>query len=70
MEEFVRITKPGGHIIFNTRAETYPDQELREKVESLSASGAWEMVDQSPIFRSYYFIEPDVTSQVYVFKIL
>ncbi len=69
MDEFVRITKPGGHVIFNTRAETYPEQELKRKVDALSDAGAWELVDQSPIFRSYYLIEPEVTSQVYVFKI-
>jgi SAM-dependent methyltransferase len=69
MDEFIRITRPGGHIIFNTRAETYPDQPLKEKVEELSALGLWNEVDRSPVFRSYYFIEPDVTAQVYVFKV-
>jgi SAM-dependent methyltransferase len=69
MDEFVRITKPGGHIIFNTRAETYPEQELKQKVDELTKAGAWELVDQSPIFRSYYLIEPDVTSQVHVYKV-
>ncbi|SLN73114.1 ubiquinone/menaquinone biosynthesis methyltransferase [Roseovarius albus] len=69
MDEFVRITKPGGHVIFNTRAETYSEQELKQKVDDLMNTGAWTLVDQSPIFRSYYFIEPDVTSQVYVFQV-
>ncbi len=69
MDEFVRITRPGGHIIFNTRAETYGEQELKQKVDALTKAGAWELVDQSPVFCSYYFIEPDVTSQVYVFKV-
>jgi len=68
--EFVRITKPGGHIIFNTRAETYPEQKLKEKVDALTASGVWKLVDQTPIFQSYYFIEPNVTSQVYVFQVV
>ncbi len=69
MDEFIRITKPGGYIIFNTRAETYPKQELKEKVDGLTNAGAWKLVDLSPIFRSYYFIEPDVKSQVYVFQV-
>ncbi len=69
LDEFVRITKPGGHVIFNTRAETYPEQDLKAKVDALTVAGAWSLIDQSPIFRSYYFIEPDVTSQVYVFKV-
>ena len=69
MDEFVRITQPGGHIIFNTRAETYPEQELKKKDDGLTQAGAWELVDQSPVFRSYYLIEPDVTSQVYVYEV-
>ncbi len=69
LDEFIRITRSGGHVIFNTRAETYPEQDLKSKVEELSASGAWKLVDQTPVFRSYYLIEPDVTSQVYVFQV-
>jgi SAM-dependent methyltransferase len=68
MDEFVRITRSGDHIIFNIRAETYP--ELKQKVDALPETGAWKMVDQSLIFRSYYFVEPDVTSKVCVFKVL
>jgi len=70
MDEFVRITRSGGHIIFNIRAETYPEQELKQAVDAFSETGAWKMVDQSLIFRSYDFIEPDVTSKAHVFKVL
>ena len=69
LDEFIRITRSGGHVIFNTRAETYPEQDLKTKIDELSASGARKLVDQTPIFRSYYLIEPDVTSQVYVFQV-
>ncbi len=69
LDEFVRVTRSGGHIIFNTRAETYPGQDLRVKVEELEATKKWVLVDQSPIFRSYYLVEPDVTSQIYVFQV-
>jgi SAM-dependent methyltransferase len=69
MDEFIRIAKPGGYIIFNTRAETYPKQELKEKVDALTHACVWTLVDKSPIFRSYYFIEPEITSQVYVFQV-
>ncbi len=69
LDEFVRVTRCGGHIVFNTRAETYPGQDLRVKVEELEATKKWVLVDQSPIFRSYYLVEPDVTSQIYVFQV-
>ena len=69
LDEFIRITRSEGHVVFNTRAETYAQQGLKEKVESLTAMGKWVLVDQSPIFQSFYLIEPDLTSQVFVFRV-
>jgi hypothetical protein len=69
LDEFVRITRPGGHIVFNTRADTYAKQDLKGKVDSLTAAGAWKAITQTPVFQSYYLIEPDVSSQVLVFEV-
>jgi SAM-dependent methyltransferase len=69
LDEFVRVTRSGGHVVFNTRAETYAKQDLKNKVEEIEATGKWLLAERSPIFRSYYLVEPDVTSQVYVFKV-
>ena len=69
LEEFVRVTHPGGHVIFNTRADTYDTQDLKTTVDDLSAAGAWVEVERSKVFRSYYFVEPEVFSQVFVFKV-
>ncbi len=69
VDEFVRITRPGGHIIFSTRAETYREQPLKGKVDALSESGAWRLLDRSAVFRSYYLTQPDFTSQVWVFEV-
>lgn len=69
LDEFVRVTRAGGHIVFNTRAETYPKQDLRHKVDSLSEAGLWTAVDQSSAFRTFHLTEPELTSQVFVFKV-
>lgn len=69
LDKFVRVTRPGGHIVFNTRADTYAEQDLKGKVDQLKESGAWKAVDQSPIFSSYCLIEPEVTSQILVFQV-
>ena len=69
MEEFIRVTQAGGHIVFNTRAETFERQALKSKVEELTLAGRWHLVEQSPVFQSYYLTEPEVTSQVFVFKV-
>lgn len=69
LDEFIRITRPGGHIVFNTRAETYDEQPLKGRVETLINSGEWTVVDQSPVFQSYYLMDPEVTAQVFVFQV-
>ena len=69
LDEFIRITRPEGHIIFNTRADTYAEQGLKEKVESLVTKGKWSLVEQSPTFRSYYLSDPEIHSQVFVFQV-
>ena len=43
MDEFIRITQPGGYVVFNTRAETYPEQELKQKVDNLTEKGAYQI---------------------------
>ena len=56
-------------LCLTTRAETYAEQDLKQKVDELSAAGRWSLIEQSPIFQSYYLVEPDVTSQVFVYQV-
>ncbi|MEM7561534.1 MAG: class I SAM-dependent methyltransferase [Pseudomonadota bacterium] len=70
LDEFVRITRPGGKIIFNVRADTYAEQPLKRKVESISDAKLWKLIDSSSVFRSYYLIEPEVTSRILVFEVI
>ena len=70
LDEFIRITKPGGKVIFNVRGDTYAEQPLKKKIDSISASDSWILADMSKVFRSYYLIDPEVTSQVFVFEVL
>ncbi|MBS9716936.1 class I SAM-dependent DNA methyltransferase [Pseudohalocynthiibacter aestuariivivens] len=37
LDEFIRVTRPGGHVIFNVRPDTYEEQGLRAKIDDLLA---------------------------------
>lgn len=69
LEEFVRVTRPGGHVILNVRPETYEEQGHKAKIDSLTGDGRWWEVDCSPTFRPYLLSEPDLGAQIFVFQV-
>lgn len=69
LEEFIRVTRPGGHVVLNVRPETYTEQGLKARIEALSAEGKWQEIDRSPIFRPYLISEPDLGAQIFVFRV-
>jgi predicted TPR repeat methyltransferase len=42
--EMVRITRPGGYILFSLRADAYESMGFEEIVEELDSAGKWELV--------------------------
>ena len=62
LDEFVRVTKKGGHICLMFRHDGYPTYQA--KVESLIASGAWELVDKSESMRNFAATDSEEAAQV------
>ena len=44
LDELVRVTRPGGHVIFTLRPDLYESAGFREVREELEAAGRWELV--------------------------
>jgi len=63
--ELIRVTKPGGYILFNLRDQYYESGEapFKKQMEALESSGAWEIVAQqgpeevfaNPHFHALYY---------------
>ena len=69
LDELVRITRPGGHVIFTLRS----DQRLPgydEKMAELSDAGRWETVERGDEFQALPTGEPDVLVRVWAFRVL
>jgi len=67
-DELVRITRPGGHIIFTLRTDVYAEQGFQTKLQALEAEGKWKLVEASepaPLLLK----EPDVHHQVWVYQV-
>ena len=69
LDELVRITRAGGHVIFTLRS----DQRLPgydEKIAELSDAGRWETVERGDEFQALPIGEPNVLVRVWAFRVL
>ncbi|MFC1939279.1 class I SAM-dependent DNA methyltransferase [Chloroflexota bacterium] len=69
-DELVRITKPGGHIVFSLRPDVYWDSGFKEKQDSLESEGKWKLVEVSEEFQPLPKGEPDVYHQVWIYQVI
>ncbi len=46
-DELVRVTRPGGHIIFTLSTEAYENSGFKEKLRALEAGDRWKFVERS-----------------------
>ena len=70
LDELVRITKPGGHIVFSLRPDVYRDNGFREKQAALESEGKWKLVEVSEEFQPLPKGEPDVYHQIWVYQVV
>lgn len=47
LDELVRITRPGGHIVFTLATEAYENSGFKEKLMTLESEGKWKFVERS-----------------------
>ncbi|PKB79328.1 MAG: SAM-dependent methyltransferase [SAR202 cluster bacterium Io17-Chloro-G9] len=70
MDELVRITKPGGHIVFSLRPDVYQNDGFKEKQDQLETENKWKLVLESEPFQPLPKGEPEVLHQVWVYQAL
>jgi SAM-dependent methyltransferase len=69
LDELVRITRPGGHVVFSLRPDVYRDSGFKEKQDELETKGKWKLVEESGQFQPLPKGEPEVYHQVWVYEI-
>jgi ubiquinone/menaquinone biosynthesis C-methylase UbiE len=70
-DELIRITKPGGYIIFTLRPEFYENSDFgfKPKQLELEATGKWTLEEKTQKFRGLPKGEPDLFYNVWVYRI-
>ena len=69
LDELVRITSPGGYIVFSLRPDVHLEKGFKEKQDSLEYSGKWKLVDVSDGFQLLPKGEPGITHQIWVYQV-
>ena len=70
LDELVRITRPGGHIVFTLRPDVYENSGFREKQTILESEGEWKLMEVSENLQLLPKGEPDVYHQVWVYQVI
>ena len=68
-DELIRVTKPGGYIVFTLRPDLYENSDFKEKQSSLEKEGKWRLVEVSEPFQTLPKSEPDVYHQVWAYRV-
>lgn len=69
LRELVRVTRPGGMILFNVVEATWKDQGFPAVCDHLTRNGAWQQIEDSGPFRPYTIGEPDLLTRLFVCRV-
>ncbi len=69
-DELIRVTEPGGHIVFNVRDDIYEHHGFREKQELLEQQGLWQLVEKTDRFRPFTIKELNVIARIFTYKVI
>jgi predicted TPR repeat methyltransferase len=68
-DELIRITRPGGHIVFSVRSDTGLNKVYQEKQDALLTEGKWELVEETNAYQCLPEAKPEVLNQVFVYRV-
>ncbi|MEO1431171.1 MAG: class I SAM-dependent methyltransferase [Cyanobacteria bacterium J06632_19] len=68
-DELIRITKPGGYIIFTMRLDFYENSDFKQKLTALEAETKWSLVEIGEKFSPLSTAKPDGFYRVWVYQV-
>jgi predicted TPR repeat methyltransferase len=67
-DELIRVTRPGGYVVFSLRTDVYETGGFKKKQDSLEAEGKWRLVEVGERFQPLPKGEPEVYHQIWVYR--
>ena len=69
LDELIRITKPGGYVVFSLRPDVYETSGFKEKQAALVTEDKWRLAEEGEKFHPLPKGEPEVYHQVWVYRV-
>ena len=69
LDELVRVTRPGGSIIFSMIDNEIVQPKFRAKQDLLELEGRWSLVEVTALLQILPYEEPDITHRVFVYRV-
>jgi len=70
LDELIRVTRPGGYIVFSIRPDVYASLGFAEKIEALTTAGKWTLADSSDEVLVMPQGDSIATVRVWVYRVL
>lgn len=68
-DELIRITRPGGYLIFSVRVDREPETGYLDKLDALEQQHRWHRREMTTPFQSLPLAEPEVRHRVCVYQV-
>ena len=68
--ELIRVTRPGGYIIFTLRPEFYVNTQFKATMTALADSERWRLIETTAPFSGRYREFPGINLKVWVYQVL
>ena len=69
-DELIRVTRPGGYVVFTLRPDVHEDLGFQERQTALEREGKWRLVEVSSEIQVLPIGEPEVFHQIWVYEVL
>jgi SAM-dependent methyltransferase len=68
-DELIRVTRPGGFIVFSLRTDVYLEGGFKEKLDALASEGRWTLAEATEPFQPLPKGEPEVYHQIWAYQV-
>jgi SAM-dependent methyltransferase len=69
LDELIRVTRPGGNIVFSMRPDHFEPSGFKAKQEALEEARKWKLIERGKRFHPIQ-AEPDVEHEVWVYEVI
>ena len=69
LNELVRVTKPGGHLLYSLRTDAYESMGFEEITKGLDGDGKWKLLEKKG-HQSFAQKEQEVVHDIWVYQVL